>query len=119
MTDQYAGTPTSMAGAYVLLEHLQKDNEALVEKVQEALTQRDNLVDLTIEVGRLGAYLKDVLAERDDAERECGELREQLDSARCRLQELEPMTSPLATSSGSTCTCRCGSSSSGWGFCDA
>jgi septal ring factor EnvC (AmiA/AmiB activator) len=84
-----AVAPVSMAAALVILDHLTKDRDALVEKVQEALTQRDNLVNLTIEVGQLGAYLKDVLAERDDAERECDELRDQLEAARCRLDELE------------------------------
>jgi hypothetical protein len=81
--------PVTMASAYVLLEHLAGQRDKAVKERDDARTERDNMVDLTGEVGRLGAYLRDVLAERDDAERECGELRDQLEAARCRLDELE------------------------------
>jgi hypothetical protein len=81
--------PVSMAAAYVLLEHLAEERDQAVKERDAARAERDNMVNLAREVGRLGGYLEDALAERDDAERECGELRDQLEAARCRIQELE------------------------------
>lgn len=88
-----AVAPVSMAAALVILDHLTKDRDALVEKVQGVQAETENvrglLVHATESCVQLARELTHALNARDDAERECEELRDQLDAARCRLDELE------------------------------
>jgi hypothetical protein len=85
--------PVTMATAYVLLESMAADRDAMVEKVQgvQAETElvRGMLLKATAALDSTTVELVHALNARDDAERECEELREALDAARCRLQELE------------------------------
>jgi hypothetical protein len=85
--------PVTMATAYVLLESMAADRDAMVEKVQgvQAETElvRGMLLKATAALDSTTVELVHALNARDDAERECEELGEALDAARCRLQELE------------------------------
>lgn len=85
--------PVTMATAYVLLEAMAADRDAMVEKVQAVQAETENVRHLYLTASEAAATsareLVHALNARDDAERECEELREALDAARCRLQELE------------------------------
>lgn len=104
-------TPTTLTG-----EHLQTANDQLlaVARMQRAqidapdrtvcqhtgeiatLTkQRDdardelsNMVDLTIQVGKLGDYLKHALADCDDERERADDWAEKYDAAQCRMDEM-------------------------------
>jgi hypothetical protein len=88
-----AVAPVSMAAALVILDHLTKDRDALVEKVQGVQAETENVRHLYLTASEAQAVaareLVHALNARDDAERECEELRDQLEAARCRLDELE------------------------------
>jgi hypothetical protein len=85
--------PVTMATAYVLLESMAADRDAMVEKVQAVQAETENVRHLYLTAAEAASVsareLVHALNARDDAERECAELREALDAARCRLQELE------------------------------
>jgi hypothetical protein len=72
--------PVTMATAYVLLESMAADRDAMVEKVQgvQAETElvRGMLLKATAALDSTTVELVHALNARDDAERECGELRE-------------------------------------------
>jgi chromosome segregation ATPase len=98
---------TTMVGAFRIIDHLTADNDVLVEKVQAVSARLDEsraeVTQLTYELTLANrnavaasesreAYRQERDESddaRDDAERECGELRDQLEAARCRIQELE------------------------------
>jgi uncharacterized coiled-coil DUF342 family protein len=99
--------PTSLLASYSVIDCLQADVDALVEKVQQEAARlyetRAEVTQLTYELTGANrnalaasesreAYRQErdeALAAGDDAERECGELRDDLEAARCRIQELE------------------------------
>lgn len=76
----------SMASAFALMT---ADRDALVEKVQEALAERDNLINAIPDTAPLRDFLGAALMARDDAERECEGWRERAERAEARLEELE------------------------------
>jgi uncharacterized protein YhaN len=85
--------PVTMAGVYRVIDQLTDDRDALVEKVQGVQAETENVRHLFLVASEAQVVaareLVHALNARDDAERECGELRDQLEAARCRIQELE------------------------------
>lgn len=74
---------------HVLREKLlTADRDKLVEKVQEAQAQRDNLVAAIPDTAPLREFLKDALAENDSLTADVKDWRERAERAEARLQEI-------------------------------
>lgn len=61
---------------------------APIKQRDDARAELDNMVNLTIEVGRLGTYLKHVLADRDDWREMSDDWREKYNAAQYRMDEM-------------------------------
>lgn len=63
------------------------ERQAIKER-DDARASRDNMVDLTIEVGRLGNYLKHAVADVENLRDMYDEMSEKYQAAQCRLDEM-------------------------------
>jgi uncharacterized coiled-coil DUF342 family protein len=62
--------------------------DRLTRERDDARAELDNMVNLTIEVGRLGNYLQHAIADRDDFRERADEWRDRHDYAQCRMDEM-------------------------------
>jgi hypothetical protein len=64
------------------------ERDAAIRERDDARAERDNMVNLTIEVGRLGTYLQHAIADREDYREQLDEMRDKYQAAQRRLDEM-------------------------------
>lgn len=62
--------------------------DALTTQRDDARAELDNMINLTIQVGRLGDYLRHAIADREDYREQADEWRERYHAAQCRMDEM-------------------------------
>ena len=60
----------------------------LTKQRDDSRDELSNMVDLTIQVGKLGDYLKHALADRENERERADDWAEKYDAAQCRMDEL-------------------------------
>jgi hypothetical protein len=85
--------PQTMPAVLRALDLLRRDRDKLIEQVQGIAAERDNFAYQNAVLGEACAVVtlesKHAIAARDDAEAQCAALDEELQAARCRIEELE------------------------------
>jgi uncharacterized coiled-coil DUF342 family protein len=71
-----------------VIAKLTAERDQAIQQRDDARAELDNMVNLTIEVGRLGDYLRHAIADRDDFRERADEWRDRCEAAQCRMDEL-------------------------------
>jgi hypothetical protein len=79
--------PALLPNAAEIAKLTAERDEALKQR-DDAKAELDNMVDLTIEVGRLGNYLRHAIADRDEYRDRADEWRDKYEGAQCRMDEM-------------------------------
>jgi uncharacterized coiled-coil DUF342 family protein len=85
---QHTGTVLTGEGLRAANDSLATTVARLTQERDDAIAERDNMIDLTIQVGRLGDYLKHAIADRDEYRERADEWRDRFEDAQCRMDEM-------------------------------